>query len=418
MTTPFVVTQFLVIGVAAALLIEPSITRRRLLGTAYLLGTGICAFLLLALSLLGIAWSPIAFIVVFNVVAIALWVVILRRRLSPLAPRSSPFMAIDLVTALVVIAHAAYALMVAGDEWDFWAIWGLKGRVFFENRGIDWAFLQHPYNEFAHPDYPLLLPLHYASAALIEGAWSERPIGLFTTFFGAALLLIVRDLFEEEIGPRAASFATLAVASMSLAPVGMADTPMIAFGTAGLLSIRRGSFGTGSVLLGLAAFTKNEGVALIVAAVMALLLTRGWRAALRIWPALLVAAPWLIIRATLNLQTDVFAGSVTERLAGAAARLAQLLPALAEFPPHPVAFWIAIAIALILCARALEQERFVLAALVLQLAIYLAVYIVSPRDLRWHVATSWSRLMQHTAVGFAFVTLVLAGRAIGRTRDG
>ena len=413
-------TQILIAGMAAARWLDPTITPRRLLGTAWLLGSGICAFILLALSLMGIVWTPMSFTLAFCVTVIALWVrcpanptTALRAGCQPPTAnrRSIAALAIDLCTLLLIVGHGAYALMVRGAEWDFWAIWGLKARVFLAHGGIDWSFLENPHHAYSHPDYPLLLPLNYVQVVLQQGEWSDRFLGLMTTFFGAALLLILRDLFEEELRrPLAAALATFAVASMAFATVGMADAPMIAFGTAALLTIRRGSLPLGSVLLGLAAFTKNEGLALMVAAAVALWAHRR-SAAFRLWPAAAIAAPWLIIRAVHALPTDVVSGNLVGRALRSFARIPELARVLADHPPREPLFWIAIAAALVVYARQLQRERFVLVAVVLQLTFYLGVYLVTPYDIEWHVASSWLRLLQHVAIPFAFVALAFTAKA-------
>jgi hypothetical protein len=319
---------------------------------------------------------------------------------------------VDACTALVVIAHGVYASIVRGDVWDFWAIWGLKGRVFFEHRGIDWRFLEHPYNAFAHPDYPPLLPLHFAHLTVLGGEWNERWLGILTTLFAAALLLVVRDLFEEELQRAgAAALATLAVASPAFSMIGVGDGPMIAFGTAGLLTLRRGSLAAGGVLLGLAAFSKNEGIALIIAAALAL---SNARATLRLWPAAAIAAPWLILRAVHSLPSDLAAGALTERLPR---NLTALPSALASTLPDRPLLWLAIVITLAVFVRELQRERFVLVAVTLQLLAYLAAYAITPYDVHWHVRSSWPRLLPHLAVPLAFVALVLSARGALRASD-
>jgi len=52
------------------------------------------------------------------------------------------------------------------------------------------------------------------------------------------------------------------------------------------------------VLLGLAACVKNEGIALLVSVALALLFAQR-RNVRRLWPAVAIAAPWLLLRATL-----------------------------------------------------------------------------------------------------------------------
>ena len=409
------VLQVVIVGLAAARWIDPAMAWRRMLGTAYLLGSGICAFVLLGMSLLGIRWTAVSFSVALCVVAAVLWIPLLRRMGSfavYAAQDDRRALFIDAATVLLIVAHGAYALKVGPREWDFWAIWGLKAKVSYLHGGFDWAYLAHPDHAFSHPDYPPLLPLNFVQIALMDGAWNDAAYGLLSTFFAAVLLLMVRDFFAEEF-PRAdlAAAATLAVASCSFSRAGLADAPLIAYGTAGLLLIRRGSVRAGAVILGLAAFTKNEGLALIAAAAIALLLTPKRKAVLQLWPAALVAAPWLLVRATHTLPSYLASGNVTERATNVFARIPELARALADHPPSTPLLWIAIAVALIACARELHHERFLLTALVIQLFFYLGAYLVTPYQLYPHVGTSWPRIVQHLALPAAFAALALVTRA-------
>src|SRR2546423_1537939 len=71
-------------------------------------------------------------------------------------------------------------------EWDFWAIWGLKARLFLGHGGIDWRFLESPWNTYVHPDYPLLVPFNFDFVALLNGGWSDRWLGLLSVGWAAA----------------------------------------------------------------------------------------------------------------------------------------------------------------------------------------------------------------------------------------
>lgn len=394
-------THILITGIPAALLLErrdpPS--RLRLLGTSFLLGTGIVALVMLA------APSRLAVLVV----TIALWIAALRveRRVAVTVRLSI----IDVATAALLAAHGFLATRVRVGEWDFWAIWGLKARVFFERGGFDWAFLEHPFNAFAHPDYPPLLPLNYVFIALQAGEWNDRWMGIVTTFFAAALVLIVRDLFARELPRHLAALATLPVAAIAGSPwIGMAEAPMIAFGSAGLLLLRRGAMLPAAVLLGLAAFTKNEGLTLIVAAAVALIVTSRARDVWRLWPAAAIAVPWLFLRAMHSLRGDLSLASFD------LGHAPPMLRAIVEHPPDRPLLWVGIAAALIVFVRELRRERFLLTAAGLQLLAYLGAYLVTPYDVRWHVRYSWPRIVDHVAVPLVFVALTLAGAWL-RDRD-
>ena len=398
-------TQILIAGLPAAMLLDRTATRRRLLGLGFLLGTGITYFTMLALP----HWSPLNTTITILLISATLWTAALRAT-SNEQRATRPHVA-DAATLLLIATHALVAIRPIA-EWDFWAIWGLKARVFLAHRGIDWSYLEHPWNVFQHSDYPPLLPLNYAFVALRTGEWSDAGIGILGTCFAAALLLLLRDFFEQELNRTLGALATLGVASVALSPfVGVAEAPMIAFSAAGLLYVRRGAMAPGAVLLGLAACTKNEGLTFILAAAGALFFARRARDIVRLWPALVVVAPWLVLRGMHALPTHLLAGSVTERIAANALELPGALGG--QAPVQPL-LWIAIAAAFILCVRELARERFLLAAALLQLLFYAGAYLVTPYGVRWHVAHSWQRLLEHAAVPFAFVALTLTG---ARLRD-
>lgn len=405
-------TQILFLGIPLAILLDRTASRLRLLGLAYLLGNGAVWAILLVLP----RWPPLAVTAAVLAVAAILW-----RFAWPRRPRfdaiARPALA-DYGTLLLVIAHARAATRTFFDEWDFVALWGLKARVFLARGGIDWAWLEHPWNEFSHPDYPLLLPFSYAFHAMQAGEWHDARLGIVTTLFGAAVILIVRDVFARDLGPKLAPWATLGAASLALSPwVGLAEGPLIAYGTAGLIFIRNRQLLPGAILLGLAASTKNEGLTLIVAAAGALVVSGRWRDVPRLWPAVVIAGPWLIVRSMHALQTDLLAGPVQERVAANAANADVFFRALAAERPVQPELWIVLGIALLVCARELRREKFLLIAVVLQLGFYLAAFATTPKDLRWHVETAAMRLVEHLALPLAFAMLSVAGARLASPPD-
>jgi hypothetical protein len=389
-------TQVLILGLPLAILLDRAASRLRLLGLSFLLGSGVVSLVLLALP----RWSTVIVTAAVLALSAMLWAFAWPRR-PAFGAIARPHPA-DYGTLLLVVAHARAATRAFFDEWDFWAIWGLKGRVFLAHRGIDWAWLETPANAFAHPDYPPLLSLNYAFYAMQAGEWNDVRLGLVTTLFGAAVLLLVRDSFDE----RFAAWATLGVASLALSPwVGLAEAPLIAYGTAGLLFLRNRQLPLGALLLGLAACTKNEGLALMAAAAGALALSGRWRDIPRLWPALAVAAPWQVMRAFHALPTDLLAGPLQQRIAANVARRSEFFGALAAERPVQPELWIALLVAMLLFARGLGRERFILIAVVLQLAFYVAAFATTPKDLTWHVETAAARLLEQMALPLAFAVL-------------
>lgn len=429
----------IVVGIPVVLAIDRHARGAALVGLSYLYGAGLVWATLLALSVLHIAWTAATTTVTLVLCSAAMWGVVVMRRAGPQPPErtandlpldrcraAAPI--VDLLTTYTVASYALYATIARLWEWDFWAIWGLKARVFFEAGGVDWKFLRSPFNDFAHPDYPLLVPLNYAYAALVGGQWDDRWLGLLGVASAAAVLLIVRSLAAREAGAFAASVLTLAATAFVLSRyVGLAEGPFIAYATAAVLFTRRAVLFDdtaagrhGAILLGLAASTKNEGLALIACVAIALLavsrqaMPPAVAKLLRLWPAVAIAAPWLIARAFLHLATDIARGSYVSRVAERLPDALSIGGALLQWLPDASMWLLMLAGALIIPPDRRRAERFVFTVVLLQLAIYLAAYFGSPHDVEWHIETSWPRLVRHVATPLLYVVMLALARAFSR----
>ena len=372
------------------------------IGEAWLLLTGAAALLMLFVPW----WSPWLLLLALPVLYVG--------RASARPPgegraeaRPTLWNLIDLLTATLVIGYAKLALAAPPIENDYLLIWGVKAKEFFFAGGIDWAWLESPLNHTAHPDYPILLPLVYDAFALVTGGWNDRWIGIITVAYGVAALLIVRGMLADELPKPWRVVATAAMMPLVFSPyVGMAEAPLIAYALAGLLFIRRGDTVRGAVYLGLAAFTKNEGLTLIVAAALALIAARRWRELPRLWPAIVIPLPWLVLRTMHGLQTDLLIPGIVERLL---ARLADPGPVFAAMSRHPAGnllFWTGVTAACLLgWRRVLTRERFLALTLLLQLLFFIGAYFVSPRDLDWHVQWSWERIVRQLMPAVALLAI-------------
>ncbi|HVR41148.1 MAG TPA: hypothetical protein VMU84_18790 [Thermoanaerobaculia bacterium] len=388
----------IIAGVPVALAIDPRSRGALLLALSFLYGAGVVYFSMLLHPSLALIVIPLAVIA---------W----RRRVAAAENlKPSP---IDLITLLTAIGYATFATIARLWQWDFWAIWGLKARAFFEASGIDWAFLRGASSKFAHADYPLLVPVLYGFVADLRGAWSDRWLGVISVAFAIAVLLVVRSMTASEIHPHASAATTLAAAAFAFTPfVGLADLPLAAFATAAILFLQRDDDRNGALLLGIAANCKNEGLALIATVAIATLLTRP-RRLLALWPALALAAPWQILRAMHGLRGDLLIGDVAARASARLATLAPLFAELARAWPLPLlcaATALAFAIAK---PREVARVRFVIIVAVLQIAVYVVAYVITPRDVVWHIATSFGRLVSHVAIAL----IAAAGIAVGRTLE-
>jgi hypothetical protein len=411
------ILSMIILGLPVVLALDRSARGPFLLGAAFLYGSGTIYLVLLLLSTLHVRWTILSVTIPALLIWSALWFL---PRQPTTDNRQLRFHWLDIPTLVTLIGFTLYATIAPLWEWDFWAIWGLKARVFLEHGGIDWQFLGSRWNTFAHPDYPLLVPLNFDFVALLEGGWSDRWLGALSAAWAVALVLIVRDLAAREASRVPAALVTLTVACIAASRyIGLAEGPMIAFGAAGVLMVRRAvlfkddaAWRHAALFLGLAANVKNEGLALLVSVVAALAIMRV-REVLRLWPAAALCAPWLLLRATHDLPTDIATGSVVGRVAYRLPYSGEIAVFLAR-ELHQPWFWAAVLAGILIVPAARRREAFVILATAIQLVFYIGSYYATPHDARWHVVTSWPRLTEQIAVPLTYaVVLMLAKYAAG-----
>jgi hypothetical protein len=401
-----------VLGIPFVLAVDRDAPPLRLLGLACLYGTGVIYFVLLALSVLHVRWTLIS----VTIAAIVVTVPFIRRLSTQHSALSTHLHVLDLFTLLTPFAFAWYATIAPLWEWDFWAIWGLKARVFLEAGGIDWRFLTSPWNTFVHPDYPLLLPFAYDFVALLGGGWSDRWLGLLFVAWALAFLFVARELAGRETTPLVAALVAFALSSLAVSHyVGLAEGTLIAYLGAGVLFVRRAmlfdddaAWRHGAILLGLAACTKNEGLAMLASTAIAIVASdvRRWRRVVRLWPAAAIALPWLVLRALHDLPTDVVGGSIASRLAARLAEAGKIL-AMLNAELHGPWFWAALLLGIVAAPFVVwRRESFVLLACLFQLALYVGAYFVTPHDPEWHIVTSWPRLTVQIAAPLTYTVMM------------
>lgn len=401
------------VGVALALLLDREARGMIAIGEGMLLGMGAGSAALFAFAVAGIRWGrPLLMTTAVTVAAVAWWFARRRARavvdLVHYSPASAVFDAISIVG---MAGYAALSTIAPIWEFDYLGDWGLKGRLFWEARGIDWPFLEHAFHRAIHPDYPLLLPLSFDVLAVARGEWNDRALGLLNVVFALALLLVARRLAVEETGSAVGgAFIAAALLPFAASPwIGLAEAPLAAYATVAILLLRvdDSRVTIAAVLLGLAASAKNEGLTLIVAVAIALVVAGRARLLPRLWPAVAIPLPWLLLRLTRDIPTDLATGNVLSRVAAHMEDPGQLLGALARYPVGKPFYWVGIIAAFaLLRSRLVTRERFALTAIVVQFAFYIGAYLSSPHDLDWHLRWSWERVVSHLTPALTYIVLV------------
>lgn len=418
-----VVAVLIVVGLPICRALDRDAPIAGVIGQSFLLGSATAALSLYALTLLHIAWSLAALSIAVGFVSTVAFFVASKvpREISSHRRLRATGMSIvlDVCTLLLIAGHLSIALHEPPREFDYFGIWGFKGRLFFEARGIDWGALVDRRYFWIQPGHPLFVPLIYDVFAVAAREWNDRNVGAITTIFGIATILIVRRMAEQESSSSVErSLFSLAAASTALSLwIGLAEGPFIAFATTALLLCRRGvqtqSFrlvSAGAVFLGCAAMTKNEGMGFILAASIALLCSseRRWRSVAALWPALPLVAPWIIAKKVLRIETDFMAGDALHRMFRQVVHPQAILRAIAEAQVGDRLFWIGAVVTVVLFARrAFREERFLTVAVILQLAAYVAQNFLVPWDAVAHVMFSWARLIDQVAPAVSFLAMSL-----------
>ena len=388
----------------AGMAVSRAVGGRTPLGASYLYGCGV-----ITLGFTVLPWTrwSVAVIAAASVVTLAI------RWRHGVAPSFRPSI-VDALTAVVLTLFAALSTVAGLWEWDAWAIWAMKARVFFTFGGIDWGFLEAPANSWVHADYPLLVPANLALPAVVSGSWSDRWLGLIGVFMLVAAVLVVRDVTSRRFSPPISAAIALTLAGLGASwYVGTAETPLIALSVAALACLHAGETTDAAILLGLAASTKNEGVALLVAVLLAHAAAGAWSAArrssgdrwtalVRLWPAAVLVLPWFLFRALHDLPTDLTTGRVTSRLAERLSALGPLLAELAAWTEKP-ALWTAI---VVVAAFFWRRAPMLFAIVALQAAFCVGTYLITPYAFEWHIATSWERVSRQLAALAAYAAQV------------
>jgi hypothetical protein len=140
-------------------------------------------------------------------------------------------------TRILIAASACVFLVsvldfIAQPIWatDALAIWGLKAKTIFFTSSIPRRLFTDPAMFWSHPEYPLLVPLSFASVAALVRSFDDQGLALLDAAIEAATVLAVFGFLRRRVSSLAGGIGALLTAScFSLyrgANAGTAEIPM------------------------------------------------------------------------------------------------------------------------------------------------------------------------------------------------
>ncbi len=223
---------------AGGVLIRPftaTLTRREKLAwslAAGLLLQATCVVLLLAAGARPSAWK----LLVLEAGTVAVATFATRSRRAPPAHAATTADRQALVVLLSCVALAAWLVFLVGaladSMWatDFLAFWGYKGRIVFLTGEIPRRLFQDPALYFAHPEYPLLVPLTLAALASFIGRFNDQALALLYPICSLATLAAISGLLARRVsrvsGAAAAALSSLCFFLYRPANAGTAEIPL------------------------------------------------------------------------------------------------------------------------------------------------------------------------------------------------
>jgi hypothetical protein len=367
--------------------------------------------------------------------AILLWLAydIWRRRepLSAAAGGAARFPVTPLLMAAAILALAiatgaitdAWANNPQGG-WDAWSIWNLRAR-FLAAPGALPQRAWSPALTWTHPEYPLLLSGFVARCWTYAGSTTEAaPMAVSYLFFLALLAMLTGGIAIW----RSRALGWLAGLALLGSPMFLheaiaqyADVPLACYFAGATIFALLDRPLIAGLFAGCAAWTKDEGL-LYLAVFFAAALLRRRQIPQVAAGAIPLAALTLIFKFALAPRASTFFGQSLSVMAGHLFDGGRIGQALGEFAHeigamgigwyHPILPVIALAVALGFDRGRRADLLFTAAILAAMLAGYLAIFLITPFDLKWQLQTSLYRLIEQL-----WPILLLAAFAALRTPE-
>ena len=324
-------------------------------------------------------------------------------------------------------------------DWDAWAVYNMKARFLFR-AGDHWRDLFSQPLEWASPDYPLLIPMSVAACWTLIGKESVVVPALIAMLFTLGTVGIAACSVSALRGKTQGCLAGLILLGtpyfITHGASQYSDIPLGFFfiATLALISLQDALAKVDCKLLvlagmaaGLSAWTKNEGFLFLIAVLVSRLVVtvpgNGLKLYLRqmrffaagLMPILLVLIYFKLTISAHSLllpaEGQNFIGKLTDF-----SRYRTILDFFIRlglgFGDWPISVAFLLAFYLLLLGIRIETKQRAsiagsLIALGVMLAGYFMIYLITPRDLVWHLSVSAARLYSQLWPSFIFVFFLI-----------
>lgn len=356
--------------------------------------------------------------------------------------RFSRILTILFVVALLsaVVTLVFISLSNPHGGWDAWAVYNMKARFLFR-AGAHWKDLFSQPMEWSGPDYPLLIPAALAACwtligketlvvpALVAVLFTVATIGV-TTYSVCSLRGKTQGLLAGLVLLGTPYLITHGADQYSDIPIGF-----FFLATLALISLQPGSRNgdrefvvLAGLIAGLSAWTKNEGslflIAVLVSRCLVLVPGNGWKTyfkELRYFAAGLLPILSVVVyfKVTISAHSGLLFPAEGPSLIAKLTDFSRYRTVLDSFVRLGLGFgnWPASVVPLLvfylllLGIRIDEKQKATIASSLIALGImltgYFMIYVLSPRDLEWHLATSLDRLYSQLWPSFILIFFLI-----------
>jgi len=413
------------------------------LSLSYGVGIGAAALQMFIYYFLNIPYTIIN-LLVFWAPVVAVGLLLPRRTAQPAGPKSRLSLFEKFLMggiALEVILAFLRAFLKPLEAFDSVAMYAIRSKIIFASGMIPGDFFTNMTLRWPNPDYPLLLPLAQVWVYTFLGGLNDLAVKVLFPSYFLSFLAGFYFLLKRFVSRRESLIFTFILASIPqvnrFATNGYTDLILAYYYSIGVMLLLLGMKDKmiqrmvwGGLFLGFAAFTKNEGIALLaITAIVSIpyiliyLKRRGAKtmrqAVLSLAIAFIAISPWLWTRARYGLDNDVLKlhGALPERIIGIFGHLDRIPIIMYEFqkqffgPKKWNIVWIIFFLLFLANIRKSfrEETAYVSVSIIAMFILYSSIYLIIPVDgpINWFVATGVSRLLIHIVPLAVLLTALL-----------